>query len=72
MAKKVIFEKTHYKWGAGRYRVETREVDGYWSSSWSTDKYFDKKASAISRAESILGKRGIDEVRVIDTEAEED
>lgn len=70
MAEKVVFEKRE-GWG-GRYRVETKEVDGWWESSWSIDKYFEKKSSAIARAENILGKRRVGEVRVVDTMADEE
>jgi len=62
----VIFERES-DW-MGRYRVETKTVEGYWESSWVLDRTYETPESAISRAENLLYKRGIDYVRVVDTE----
>lgn len=64
----VIFSKSS-SW-TGRYRVEAQGEGASWLNphEWQGDRSYDSKNAAIARAENLLHRRGIDEVRVIDTE----
>jgi hypothetical protein len=63
----VIFSRS-LSW-TGRYRVQAKGEGASWLDphGWQDDRIYDSKHAAVARAENLLHKRGIDEVRVIDT-----
>lgn len=68
---KTIYEKSS-SW-CGRFRVESRGEKVSWITpyEWYLDREYDTSEAAITRAENFMHK-GAEEVRVIDTEANDD